>query len=303
MLFGVLFLSDVSEAVFKALRAESLTDDSPRHQQIKLLHDLKQSLFNSTQALLLNQKDYSFAHNESQKAHFQLHESVDQQDASLSEDGETGAEMTTVSRPKDGQLDDKDSSNPLSTADEYTAMSLNSSCHYSCRCKCHQLQNSQSPGSLAWLGTAFMQSRAVSLFSSPECDIVSCRSEASPSLRMVYIFPQWLLARSIEIAVSWSALTGAGSSLHLRVPRVLGKHPVWRAISLGDFDWIQRNLAKKTILPTDVGEHGQSLAWVSGLREWNEAVSGMILMKAIHRWLFSTIKFKSQVFSLDMAAI
>lgn len=107
-----------------------------------------------------------------------------------------------------------------------------------------------------------MQSRAAPLTPRAQCDTQTCKIREQSSLRITYTFPRWLLARSVEISLSLSALTGAGSSMHLRIPRVLEIHEVWQAIEAGDLEWIRRSLATKVILPTDVDEMGSSLALV-----------------------------------------
>lgn len=108
-----------------------------------------------------------------------------------------------------------------------------------------------------------MHSRAFSALSAAECDYVNCKAKSETSLMLVYTFPRWLLARSVEVAISWSSLTGAGSSLHLRVPRILEQHDVWVALEIGDLEWIKRNLMIKHIYPTDTDEFGETLVSVS----------------------------------------
>ncbi|KAI0386012.1 ankyrin [Hypomontagnella monticulosa] len=134
----------------------------------------------------------------------------------------------------------------------YFEASLVQDCSYLCDCNCHRLRYSQSPWFLSpFIGSLFMQYNVTPLFQRPVCDFIGCKANHTSSLRLYYAFPRWLLARSVEFVVSLSSMTGAGSSLHLRIPRLLGRHQVWTAIQIGDLRWIQVNMAKKVILPTD----------------------------------------------------
>lgn len=151
-----------------------------------------------------------------------------------------------------------------------------SACEASCVCKCHQIRYCRTPKLLArWLGRLSIESQPVIFVSQRKCDVKQCRPYNQSSLRFFYSFPGWLLARCFEVSLSWSTLTGAGSSLHLRVPRVLDQHPVWAAIALGDLGWIKRSLSKKVILPTDVSKDGQTLAFV---RELPSGCNGKVVL-------------------------
>ncbi|KAJ2984520.1 hypothetical protein NUW58_g6016 [Xylaria curta] len=137
-------------------------------------------------------------------------------------------------------------------------------CSSTCNCDCHQIRHSRSPSWLATLiGNFFLQYNTTPLFQRPTCDKFTCTAKSRPSVRLYYVCPRWLLSRSIEFGVSWSSLTGSGSSLHIRVPRVLEKHSIWRAIRFGDLRWVQIHVANKSVLPTDVDTWGQSLATVA----------------------------------------
>ncbi|KAI0413455.1 ankyrin [Xylaria grammica] len=135
-------------------------------------------------------------------------------------------------------------------------------CLSTCNCNCHQIKQSHSPNWLATLiGRLFLHYNTTPILQRSACDNSTCTAKSPSSVRLHYAFPYWLLARSIELDLSWSSLTGAGSSLHIRVPRVLKSHKIWRAIRFGDLRWIRIHLANKSVLPTDVDLWGQSLAY------------------------------------------
>ncbi|KAI0438160.1 ankyrin [Xylaria telfairii] len=137
-------------------------------------------------------------------------------------------------------------------------------CSSTCNCNCHQMKQSRSPG---WLGTfignLFLQYNTSPVFQRHKCDKLTCIAKSPSSVRLYYVFPYWLLARSIELHASWSSLVGPGSSLHIRVPRVLGSHWIWRAIRFNDIRWVQIHLANKSFLATDVDRCGRSLAAIA----------------------------------------
>ncbi|KAI0148195.1 ankyrin [Hypoxylon sp. NC0597] len=149
---------------------------------------------------------------------------------------------------------------PNMTPMVYFEAALTYGCPSFCSCNCHRLQSSRSP---TWLSSAigrlFAQYNAIPLFQRPRCDASTCRLKSIPSFRLCYTFPQWLLARQIEFGISWSSVTGAGSSLHLRIPRVIDIQQVITAVHYCDIHWLRNRMAEKSILPTDVDDRGRTL--------------------------------------------
>jgi hypothetical protein len=225
------------------------------------MHELKQSFLDSTQATLRLQEQ------QNQQLHFQFNVLLERQYQGPGDENQasqTGPVSVVAAEAIDATPNLREVSGPRSSQLVQIPGPFLRRCHFSCVCVCHQPQHLQSPGILsAWLGRLVMHSRAFSALSAAECDYVNCKAKSDASLRLMYTFPRWLLARSVEVAISWSSLTGAGSSLHLRVPRVLEKHEVWLAIDYGDLEWIQRSLTMKRLYPTDTDEFGETLVSVS----------------------------------------
>lgn len=160
----------------------------------------------------------------------------------------------------------------------FRAASLHS-CLHICTCACHKMRHSQSPTSLkSTFGSLFLHYNTIPFFQRANCDVSSCKVKSRSSLRLYYAFPQWLIARSIEFTLSWSSITGAGSSLHLRVPRV-NPHLdyIYRTSAYNDIRYIQVQIAEKYILPTDVTEFGGTL--VQLLLQWGSFEAARFLMQ------------------------
>lgn len=227
-----------------------------------LTQELQQSIFDSTQIIQVAREQRKAEGQRNEQRLVALQASVDQLFAKQIETLDvTSHQPNPESDPTQSSLRIVDSSWSASMSPRRLQVSLVSSCHFSCLCRCHQLQYLQSPGLLANLaGSLVLQRRGVT-----KCDAGDCSGASSPSSRITYALPRWLWARSVEIAVSWSALTGARSSLHLRIPRVIYRHDVWPAIWRGDLEWVRRHLSIQSVLPTDFDEDGQSLAIVSGI--------------------------------------
>ncbi|KAI1211572.1 ankyrin [Annulohypoxylon truncatum] len=229
---------------------------SQAHQQTKLTINIQEALCTSMQNISLLQAQYESVREENQALHRELQGSIAQLNQGLAE---------AVSRPTADHIDTEPHlKRSTSWLVVYLSAFLVPVCSSPCMCSCHRLKRSRSPSWLSSLiGGLFLEYNTIPLVQNIQCDAISCKAKSPSSLRLYYTFPLWLLARSIEIAVSWTSLTGSGSSLHLRVPRVLGRHRVWRAIQFGDMRWIRAHMAKKDIFCTDVNERGGTLAIVA----------------------------------------
>lgn len=135
-------------------------------------------------------------------------------------------------------------------------------CTSYCKCQCHRHSRLQTPTWLrSILGTLFLESNRKSLLGPRKCDLEACAG-APDSTRMIYIFPQWLLLRALFVAASRDSLTGIGSSIHLRVPRLVPREQMISIVYNFDLEWIKRGIINSTVLPTDVDEDGNSLLMV-----------------------------------------
>ncbi|KAK2007762.1 ankyrin [Colletotrichum eremochloae] len=157
--------------------------------------------------------------------------------------------------------------------------SVRRSCLPLCRCQCHHHSRVQTP---AWMrsvfGTLFLQYNSIPLLRPSGCDIRECRAGPSNSSRLVYLFPRWLLSRAVFIVTSWGSLTGARSSIHIHVPRLVPRDQMVSAVYNCDIEWIKRGITNLTVLPTDVDDDGNSLLMLS-LREVNLPLSDFLVQQ------------------------
>ncbi|KAL0769303.1 hypothetical protein CaCOL14_008611 [Colletotrichum acutatum] len=145
-----------------------------------------------------------------------------------------------------------------------------------CKCQCHRQSKLQTP---TWLrlifGTMFLEFNRTSLLGPRKCDFEACAG-APDSARMIYIFPQWLLLRALFVAASRDSLTGIGSSIHLRIPRLIPREQMISIVYNFDIDWVKRGIINSTVLPTDVDEDGNSLLMIA-LRDVNLTLSEFLV--------------------------
>ncbi|OTA97514.1 hypothetical protein M434DRAFT_26826 [Hypoxylon sp. CO27-5] len=221
-----------------------------RHRQTKLAFYIKEVVCTSAQ---VHEKNHALLE--------ALHGSINRLNDNLLNREQTLA----VNQPANGlgmenELPETESIRPNMTPMVYFEAALIQGCPSFCNCNCHRLQHCRLP---TWLssvvGNLFIQYSAIPLLQIPRCDVAACRMKSISSLRLHYAFPQWLLARQIEFAVSWSSITGAGSSLYLRVPRVINVGQAFHAMLHNDIQWLRYRVAEKSILPTDVDDYGSTL--------------------------------------------
>ncbi|KAJ8131963.1 hypothetical protein O1611_g1658 [Lasiodiplodia mahajangana] len=233
----------------------SAFSSSQAQQHVKVTLDMQQMLYTAAGNIIQLQTQNTKAEEGSRTILKHLQESVDQLKQNL-------ADQKLPQSSEHGVGASKQLLNPKSMV-QFQA-TLVRECSSTCNCNCHQMRHSHSPRWLTTLiGNLFLQYNTIPVFQSPTCDGLTCTAKSLPSVRLYYAFPYWLVARSIEFNVSWSSLFGLGSSLHIRVPRVLMSHPIWRAIQFGDIHWVQLSLANKSVLPTDVDRWGHSLVTVA----------------------------------------
>ncbi|OHE95702.1 hypothetical protein CORC01_08986 [Colletotrichum orchidophilum] len=86
----------------------------------------------------------------------------------------------------------------------------------------------------------------------------------------------WLLLRALFVATSRNTLTGAGSSIYLRIPRLVPRDHLTSIVYNCDIDYVKRGIFNSTVLPTDVDEDGNSLLMLS-LRDVNLTLSEFLI--------------------------
>jgi hypothetical protein len=86
----------------------------------------------------------------------------------------------------------------------------------------------------------------------------------------MYFFPTWFLSRAVFFSLLVGSLTGQGASLHVRIPRVIGKvHRIYDYLYFEDTGMVQNALAMREVSPVDVDEDGVSLIMVRSRSAWH----------------------------------
>jgi hypothetical protein len=137
-------------------------------------------------------------------------------------------------------------------------------CLPTCRCQCHKFSKIQSPSMLSnILGQFFLRYNSISIWKSRPCNDTRCQNSSKKSVRLNYMFPQWMLRRAVYLSISWLSVMGDGVSLHLKVPRAIpANHDVWRAIKHNNIIRLQHLFSQKRVFNTDVSESGRPLLLV-----------------------------------------
>ncbi|OTB07464.1 hypothetical protein M426DRAFT_251705 [Hypoxylon sp. CI-4A] len=138
---------------------------------------------------------------------------------------------------------------------------LRRSCPSGCACQCHwparrTQQHSAQSYIYGWLKSAYS---IVPQLSASKCDVLTCRRAYSPvhvNLRIPLLF----YSRSLEVGLSYSSMTGAGASLHLRVSRVLAEnHGIWTDMRMGRTERVRWELARRGVYPLDIRPSSTSI--------------------------------------------
>jgi hypothetical protein len=140
----------------------------------------------------------------------------------------------------------------------YTTVSVRASryrrtrCEYWCSCSCHRVNFLRTPqtADLA-LGSMFIGFSGFPV-NRPRCSEISCRKQSSPTLKVTYHFPPWLLARMISFSLSMTYMSGPQVSL--RMPRVVGTNArVFHFAVQGDLIGMKNLFRDGLASPHDVG--------------------------------------------------
>ena len=135
------------------------------------------------------------------------------------------------------------------------------SCCSFCTCSCHKQIRLKSPNFLKnVLGLVFVGYTSIPLASAPRtCDLPSCRRQGESVVTITYVFPLWLIQRTMTIK-----LQGKGPELLLRVRRVRPNDAaIFLALENNNLMIVRRLLAAGEASILDVNEDGQSLLHVS----------------------------------------
>jgi hypothetical protein len=154
-------------------------------------------------------------------------------------------------------------SSPRNGPKTYSAIRVRAShyrrtqCEGWCSCLCHRPRYVQTPQSLDFLlGSLFMGYSGLPA-QSQSCSERSCRQQSIPTVKVTYHFPQWLLGRAIQFALSISHMKGP--ELILRTLRVIpANSPIITYAVKGNLDGIKSLFNKGLASPFDVIDNGRT---------------------------------------------
>lgn len=158
---------------------------------------------------------------------------------------------------------------PSRTAQMPTSYSLTSititstlrpTCPPNCRCQCHMTSHLASPPwARAALGMLMVNYRSLPMLGTSRCNVPLCNSASGSSFRLHYCFPQWLVARALQVSMSWGSPTDGGASIFLRMPRSVEMFGFLHNFSTPD-TIIEDHLRLGDIRPTDIIIHSGQTA-------------------------------------------
>ena len=135
-----------------------------------------------------------------------------------------------------------------------------SRCTASCDCACHSRSQCQtSPVFRRLLGVLFLGYVGPSLLAS-DCSDEMCQGRSTRSLKIIYCFPQWFLARAVHIiaTTTYSGCPVFGLEVRRRIEWG-GKDGILRLALTGNTQGVKHLLMSKEASLTDVDpNHGRS---------------------------------------------
>ena len=125
-------------------------------------------------------------------------------------------------------------------------------CPSYCRCTCHQKRCFASPRLLCnALGTLFVGYSGYPLNTLQQCTEISCRAQRALKLSIHYIFPAWLLTKSLKMTLINTSLNEIHASLLVR--RIVSPgSEVYRLVVLGDIDGLKNIFTRGLGSPNDI---------------------------------------------------
>ncbi|KAL8804022.1 MAG: hypothetical protein Q9182_002813 [Xanthomendoza sp. 2 TL-2023] len=121
-----------------------------------------------------------------------------------------------------------------------------------CSCRCHQVHALQSPGVLKrFLGSLFVGYNGIPSLT-PQCTEKNCRRRLTPTIRVSYYFPDWMMKRMLRFALSVD--TADGIKVSLRAPQVVPDNSaVFECAVKGDLAGMSLLFDQGFASPFDVG--------------------------------------------------
>ncbi|KAK3988396.1 hypothetical protein QBC44DRAFT_398062 [Cladorrhinum sp. PSN332] len=174
----------------------------------------------------------------------------------------SGSQATTTDRqPPIGTTHDSQFLNFTATAKQR--------CKAGCYCQCHHRREVKSSSNTIIskvLGQLFLSYSCLPIWGATPCNYAQCENNAfgrPESATLCYIFPSWLVRRSLSVSASWGTLAGHGAKLHIRIPRVLPRsHNLWQTLGSDSVPGLQQMLSTGQLLFTDTNSLGESVFYL-----------------------------------------
>ena len=131
-------------------------------------------------------------------------------------------------------------------------------CSSGCPCSCHRHYRRHRIPTLLdrFLGILFVGYLGLPYLNGP-CDSPQCCQRSSPGILISYIFPAWLLARTMIILMRISS--SYGPELLIRIPRIISYNAsIFQCIHTGNVNEIKRLFERGLSSPFDVDPSGLS---------------------------------------------
>ena len=139
-------------------------------------------------------------------------------------------------------------------------------CEGYCSCRCHQAYALQTPGVVKrFFGSLFVGYNGIPSLT-PRCNEKNCRKQLTPTVRISYYFPGWLLNRMLQFALSGRFADDPRISLSM--PQVVTDNSeVFVCAVQGNLDGMRSLFEQGAASPLDVGVGtGRTALHVSILR-------------------------------------
>ena len=131
----------------------------------------------------------------------------------------------------------------------------------SCVCVCHTSSSVKLPSFLKqFLGALFIGYSGIPRIT-PPCDVKACVERSSLSVTATYLFPSWLLARAMFVAITSSGFDGPQLTLRLSRSIPTSAAILYRS-RVGDVDSLKEILSQRTGSPFDFDNAGYTALMV-----------------------------------------
>ena len=152
--------------------------------------------------------------------------------------------------------------NPLLRIRAYASSNQQYPCTPQCNCTCHNVHASKSPNFLHnVIGTLFIGYSGYPIQAFQSC-LPNCSSSSTFRTCVHYLFPSWLLVKTLTVTLTSLYLKEISISLTIR-PVIPNSAEIFRLLRSDDVDSIKRLLVARLASPNDSAADGQTLLHVS----------------------------------------